>query len=770
MQKIINRLKGLGVLAVFALLVCLLPSAVVLANSFVDVEMNPQGKGIIVVKDAALQTIGSFDYNTTMSLADGNYTFECTNMDAGYQFWEWELTGSISDNYSDLTSNPISVYVTGAGSVTALVGEGEQPPDTEWVAGDTVLWVSTRAVDQYYQNFEYRAGGSITGDLVGVTPDYEYDDYDRYDTGDCTIALTAVPAEGYEFYRWYIYDGSDKVSTADEYQQGSYWVDDNATIYLEVEDTTGIAVAEVYAEFALTGQSPDIGEDYYVKYQSIVETEGYEHLIPSIGETLDTWQSVDLVTLYDITAPDYTAYYFKRWEISPSAALPGEQSYNNKTLEFYINAQCPYTTVTAVWGYVGTGDVVTVEVVGDGYITPNLEQYTTSYKATYYDLWFADASEVEFMAFPDNGVYFDYWDAVLGTGYNDWENPVMLNSSSQKITVYFSAVPPEYSMLDVDIVIYPAGGGTVELNEVSVTLLDDVEPYDEITLTAVPAEGYVFYGWFGQDIQDSSSLTETFTIINTSDIQAFFTIDPSYEPEPPVLTTTATPETYYRIKVVPFTGDALFEAMMYAGMSNIVTWEVEGTPVEPVRVWDDEAGETYFYVDVLYTNEVTLTARASIARSDYYLLDGAVQYPDIEYALNHWEGDIMATRNAEITFYASRDKEMHLYYSEDTGDEADGGTIIMPSEGFGSLTGRISEWFSGFGIVQDVMYWILVMVGMVVLFVIARDSKLMRVVLPLMLLGLALLVGWVNPWIIALLAMGVGVVVYMATRKVVTGE
>jgi hypothetical protein len=69
-----------------------------------------------------------------------------------------------------------------------------------------------------------------------------------------------------------------------------------------------------------------------------------------------------------------------------------------------------------------------------------------------------------------------------------------------------------------------------------------------------------------------------------------------------------------------------------------------------------------------------------------------------------------------------------------------------------------------------VIYWILLFTGMGLLFYFFRQSKVIRVVMPLGLLGLGVMVGWVDVWVVALIALGAGVVVYIVSRKMMVGQ
>lgn len=93
----------------------------------------------------------------------------------------------------------------------------------------------------------------------------------------------------------------------------------------------------------------------------------------------------------------------------------------------------------------------------------------------------------------------------------------------------------------------------------------------------------------------------------------------------------------------------------------------------------------------------------------------------------------------------------------------------------GALTGgdvadAIDNWISNLGMDNPAGYWIVTMLGMILLFLLAYKSALMRIVLPLGLLGFMIIQNYLDAWIIILLALGAGITLFGLFRKKIQGS
>lgn len=85
------------------------------------------------------------------------------------------------------------------------------------------------------------------------------------------------------------------------------------------------------------------------------------------------------------------------------------------------------------------------------------------------------------------------------------------------------------------------------------------------------------------------------------------------------------------------------------------------------------------------------------------------------------------------------------------------------------MWGRVRNTLNDVGLDNSMGRMFVVIIAMVVMVVVARDNKVLRVVLPLAVLGLGILGGWVPIWIVVLLALGVGVFIVKQMSGVTGG-
>ena len=74
-----------------------------------------------------------------------------------------------------------------------------------------------------------------------------------------------------------------------------------------------------------------------------------------------------------------------------------------------------------------------------------------------------------------------------------------------------------------------------------------------------------------------------------------------------------------------------------------------------------------------------------------------------------------------------------------------------------------------FGLDNTVGHWIVLLVLMVGGFILCRKSQILRVVVPLVVLAIAIVMNWIDTWIIVLLALGAGVTIFSLLRKKAVG-
>jgi uncharacterized repeat protein (TIGR02543 family) len=141
--------------------------------------------------------------------------------------------------------------------------------------------------------------------------------------------------------------------------------------------------------------------------------------------------------------------------------------------------------------------VVTLVGVGTVQKEPDLDRYP-------------DGTEVTLTAVPADGWIFAGW----GDDLSGEENPTTL-AMTDDITVTATFAPP------YELVVNLVGAGTVEKEPDQAAYLDG----DEVMLTAVPADGWIFAGW-GDDLSGEENPT---TLTMTGDITVTATFAPPYE-------------------------------------------------------------------------------------------------------------------------------------------------------------------------------------------------------------------------------------------------
>lgn len=86
----------------------------------------------------------------------------------------------------------------------------------------------------------------------------------------------------------------------------------------------------------------------------------------------------------------------------------------------------------------------------------------------------------------------------------------------------------------------------------------------------------------------------------------------------------------------------------------------------------------------------------------------------------------------------------------------------------------VSTWIDGglstFGLDGTFGHWLLMLIGMVVMFVIFRKHRTMRVVAPLMVIGLGIIGRWIPLWMVIMLALAAGFAIWIIFRRTITAS
>lgn len=90
-------------------------------------------------------------------------------------------------------------------------------------------------------------------------------------------------------------------------------------------------------------------------------------------------------------------------------------------------------------------------------------------------------------------------------------------------------------------------------------------------------------------------------------------------------------------------------------------------------------------------------------------------------------------------------------------------------EGGNSMKDSYEQWLENNGWLTDMGKFLIIMLGMIVLFIVFRKSELLRVAMPLMVLGLGIIIGWVPVWLTVILALGAGLTLFQLFRGKLQG-
>lgn len=99
-----------------------------------------------------------------------------------------------------------------------------------------------------------------------------------------------------------------------------------------------------------------------------------------------------------------------------------------------------------------------------------------------------------------------------------------------------------------------------------------------------------------------------------------------------------------------------------------------------------------------------------------------------------------------------------------------GGDDDGDDESVADLPKKADEIINKWGLGGYPGHWLILIVAMGFTFFIFRKSEILRVVIPLCLMGAAIAFGWIQQWVVILLALGVGVTVFAALRGKLAGK
>ena len=119
----------------------------------------------------------------------------------------------------------------------------------------------------------------------------------------------------------------------------------------------------------------------------------------------------------------------------------------------------------------------------------------------------------------------------------------------------------------------------------------------------------------------------------------------------------------------------------------------------------------------------------------------------------------------------------YQYVTDSTLQISTSGAVKPPKPPGGTITTTdlldwLNDMLNSHGLNSTLGHWLILLILMVIMIVIGwkSKSKIMTVVLPLMILGIGIIIKWVDPWVIVLLALGAGVTIFSMIRDKLAGR
>lgn len=322
-----------------------------------------------------------------------------------------------------------------------------------------------------------------------------------------------------------------------------------------------------------------------------------------------------------VTAIPAEGWLFDRWE--------GDISSTDNPVSLTITRDIAITAV-----FVQITHILTIETVGQGTTNPAPGAWE-----------YEDGAPVSVTAIPDAGWAFDHWEGNISGS----ENPVQFTiTANMRIVAVFNELPPPQYTVDISVV----GQGTTDPAPGTYT----VDEGTILTVTAIPAQGYLFDHWEG-DVSGTNPVLEVQVLSDLSIVAVFV--------EQPVPTYTLTIETLGQGTTNPAPGAWEYEDGALVSVSAIPVagwlferWEGDITstenPVEFIITSDMRIVAVFSEVEVppeqcAVSISVVGQGTTDPAPGTYTVDKGAIltitAYSAEGWLFDHWEGDISGTAN-----------------------------------------------------------------------------------------------------------------------------
>lgn len=313
--------------------------------------------------------------------------------------------------------------------------------------------------------------------------------------------------------------------------------------------------------------------------------------------------------------------------------------------------------------------------------------------------------------------------------------------------------------------------------------------YEVVALKAIPAKGHEFVRW--EELRSDGTVWSYFEGVNNIDVKSDVNVSgktyKAYFSLIPVVTTTIATSTTTTVSptttVVPIDGDSVTVTLDADGYVKLVVTVPERLGGIWVRTlpeyqvgWriDDFSDYCYAWYFIPYgvqsygTNTrceyVGKFEKGSViyikAPISYFQHDPG--HDRVDYNFRHWQGDIgdySYAKDNVIKLTMNKNRTIHANYAT----EEDVSVV--------DIADKIEGTLDSIGANNPVGYWVVTICGMVVLFYLNRDDERMRIIMPLMVLGLGLIMGWLSAPVIVAIAViaAVGIGAFIKNKVLVGG-
>jgi len=445
----------------------------------------------------------------------------------------------------------------------------------------------------------------------------------------------------------------------------------------EAEMSPGMGTYDEFVSYSVFASGGEYEEWTYIgDTESLPEEEydgDYEDPIEPWNEGTDPEDVTTGMNTLEVTDLDPGDYQFKvRMNIGEDLSGGYAGGYDNAYTTWASGA--PSETMVI------EGDEYTLEidVEGEGTVEVDGEVVETPYSEEYWE-----GTDVELNAIPEEGWEFNGW-----TGAHDSEEEQITVTMDEDKALTANFVDPD---VEHELAIDAEGEGTVEVDGVEVELPYSEEHQEgtEVTLTAVPDEGWLFDGWTGDY---ESEEEEIFVIIDEDKTLTanFREHDPDEEHELVIdVEGEGTVEVDGVEEELPFSeiytdgAEVELTAVAY-GDWQFSHWQGdypagEQTETTIQLVMDDDRTLTAYFehVDPTIERELTISVEGDGTTTpepgDHTYYDGeavlVTATPDEGFIFNGWTGDRVSDQE-EITLVMDSDKQITALFEEDEIGEA----------------------------------------------------------------------------------------------------